>query len=149
MLAVSDTSFCSNNLKMFGLFLKQFFFPGIHWMLQLRYFHSFWKKKKPVYMTELLHYSRKDRHWTCALSLYSSKVLFGILAPALCSVCTSLASRTQICPGIRTWMGLHKLSFSWWCTWQPRTSQAKTCLSLNLMVFHSFGDLNPLIIDDL
>lgn len=87
-------------------------------------------------MTELLHYSIKDRHWTCALSLFSSKVLFGILAPALCSLCPFLPSRTQICPSIRTWMGLCKLSFPWWCTWLPRTSQTKTCLSLNPAVFH-------------
>lgn len=55
---------------MFVLFLKQNF-AGIHWMLQLRQFHSFWKEYKSISMTELLQCSNTESACACALSLFS------------------------------------------------------------------------------
>lgn len=91
---------------MFVLFLKQNF-TGIHWMLQLRQFHSFWKEYKSISVTELLQRSNTESACACALSFFSWKMLGNF--QCLHRGCF-LTPWTQILLGIRTPEGLHQLS---------------------------------------
>ena len=134
MLVVSDTSFCSNNLKnVCFIFKTKFCWHSLDAAVEI--LSLFLKEKNPAWPSYSTAAEQKVTalvHWVYSPARCSS----GFLVSTHFLLRTSLPSLTQICSGIRTSKGLHKLSFPWWCTWQPRTIQTKTRLSLNVMDFH-------------
>lgn len=132
MLVVSDTSFCSNNLKnVWFIFKMKFCWHSLDVAVEIISLFL------TTYMTKLLHCSRTESHCTYALSLFSSKMLFGIFrAYSRVAVYFLTITDTDLFR-YHNFKGPSWLSFPGWCSWQPRNIQTKTHLLLNTTDFHS------------